>query len=479
VFNDVFDSRFQRHLFFDLKMKRLKTVSGMFMAFFITPCVLALAQQIPPNIVFIVVDDLGYSDVEYSNYKEGILTPNINRIVENGMLFTDAYAAAPVCSPTRASIMTGKSPAALKLTCHIPGQGIESYLAIKNKGTKLKEAFFIDHLPLEELTIAEVLKEQGYKTGYIGKWHLAGDGSANTVDGIVDARYHPDYQGFDVNIGGCAYGQPKSYFSPYSNGTIIDGAKGEYLTDRLGDEAIHFIEENKETPFFLNLATYTVHTPLAAPVENINNFSGNKYYAMIEKLDQNIGKVIDKLEALDLLDNTMVIFYSDNGGLWGNAPLKGGKGTLNEGGLRVPLVISWPELVKAGSTCCIPVTSVDFFPTFLDLVGVSQLAYPQLEGISILPLLKGENASSEKPLYWYFPHHRSEEGVSMGAAIRKGKWKYIYEFETGKEYLYNLEEDLSELFNLVDEDPVKVRELSIELEQWLQKVDAEIPELNQ
>lgn len=432
-----------------------------------------------PNIVFIVVDDLGYSDVEYMNYKEGILTPNINKLVANGMLFTDAYAASPVCSPTRASIMTGKSPAALKITCHIPGTGMENYLEEKNKNKIVKEAYFRDYLPIEEITIAEVLKDQGYTTAYIGKWHLAGAGSViSTTDGIVNARYHPENQGFDINIAGCAYGQPRSYFSPYKNGTLTDGPKGEYLTDRLGDEAVNFIEEHKEKPFFLNLATYTVHTPLAAPDKTIKKYNGNKYYAMIEKLDQNIGKVMGKLEELRLVENTIVIFYSDNGGLWGNTPLKGTKGTLNEGGIRVPLVVDWPLNIPAQSTSCTPVTSVDFFPTILEMAGVSPSAYPQSEGISFLPLLRGEKASSERPLYWHFPHHRNE-GLSMGAAIRKGKWKYIYEFETKKEYLYNLEEDLSEQFNLADKDHVKVKELAIELKQWQQKVGAEMPQTNQ
>tara|TARA_R110000868_G_scaffold410746_2_gene700086 strand:+ start:1129 stop:2466 length:1338 start_codon:yes stop_codon:yes gene_type:complete len=432
-----------------------------------------------PNIVFILVDDLGYSDVEYMNYKDGILTPNINKLVDNGMLFTDAYAAAPVCSPTRASIMTGKSPAALKITCHIPGNGMENYLEEKNANNPLKEAYFAEYLPLEEITIAEVLKEQGYTTGYIGKWHLAGAGSViSTTNGIVNANYHPEHQGFDINIAGCAYGQPRSYFSPYKNGTLTDGPKGEYLTDRLGDEAVHFIEENKENPFFLYLATYTVHTPLAAPDESLKKYNGNTYYAMIEKLDQNIGKVMGKLEESNVMENTIVIFYSDNGGLWGNTPLKGTKGTLNEGGIRVPLVVDWPQNIKAQSTNCTPVTSVDFFPTILELAGISPSAYPQLEGTSILPLLKGEKTSPEKPLFWHFPHHR-DEGLSMGAAIRKGKWKYIYEFETKKVYLYNLEEDLSEQFNLADKDPVKVNELSIELAQWQQKVGAEMPEPNQ
>lgn len=430
------------------------------------------------NIVFIIVDDLGYSDVEYMNQKKGIKTPNINELTKNGMLFTDAYAASPVCSPTRASIVTGKSPAAVKLTCHIPGMGMEKYLKKQNKGKKQQEAFFLDHLPQEEITIAEALKKQGYATAYIGKWHLGGGGSIYTKDGIVDSRFHPNNQGFDINIGGCAYGQPASYFSPYKNGTIADGPKGEYLTDRLGNEAVNFIEQNKEKPFFLNLATYTVHTPLAAPAKNIKEYGGNKYFAMIEKLDQNVGKVVNKLKALNLLENTLIVFYSDNGGLWGNPPLKGKKGTLNEGGIRVPMIVNWQGKVKPGSVCKTPVSSVDFFPTFVELAGGDPKKYANLEGISMLPLFKQKNNFSERTLYWHFPHHR-KEGLSMGAAIRKGNWKYIIEFETNKEHLYNLNNDLAEQHNLITTYPKKAQELATNLQAWQKRVDAEMPILNE
>ncbi|MDN3666810.1 sulfatase [Algibacter miyuki] len=430
-----------------------------------------------PNIVFIVVDDLGYSDIGYMQHKPEIQTPNIDKLAKTGMIFTDAYAASPVCSPTRASLVTGKSPAALKLTCHIPGMGMEKYLKKLSKGKKLKEAHFLNHLPEDELTIAEVLKTQGYSTGYIGKWHLGGDGSIYTEDGIVDEKFNPNHFGFDVNIGGCAYGQPASYFSPYKNGTMTDGPKGEYLTDRLGDEAVRFIENNKEKPFFLNLATYTVHTPLGAPAENIKKYEGNKYFAMIEKLDENVGKVMATLESLNLLENTIVMFYSDNGGLWGNAPLKGIKGTLNEGGIRVPLIVNWANKVPAGSTCNKPVTSVDFFPTMLELAKLSPENYKGLEGMSFLPLALGKTEVADRPLYWHFPHHR-KEGLSMGAAIRYGKWKYIVEFESEKEFLYNLENDLGEETNLMQRFPEKGLELSQKLKQWQSDVSAEMPELN-
>ncbi|MDW5289755.1 sulfatase [Formosa sp. PL04] len=431
-----------------------------------------------PNIVFIVVDDLGYSDVGYMKHKKGMVTPNIDHLVQTGMLFTDAYASAPVCSPTRASLVTGKSPATLKMTCHIPGVSMKEYLEKRNKGKFLKEAYFLDHLPQDEITIAQVLKAEGYATGYIGKWHLGGEGSIYTEDGIVNPLYNPDQYGFDVNIGGCAYGQPKSYFSPYKNGTLTDGENGEYLTDRLGDEAVNFIEANKDKPFFLNLATYTVHTPLTAPKDFKEKHDGDTYLAMIEKLDENVGKVINTLDSLGILQNTMIIFYSDNGGLWGNAPLKGKKGTLLEGGIRVPLIISYPKKIEAGSVSSSPVTSIDFFPTFLELAGGSVSEQTQLEGQSLWPVLTQQTTDLDRALYWHFPHHRNE-GLSMGAAIRKGDWKYIYEFETQEEYLYNLKENIGESQNVIDTYPEKAKLLASELKAWQKAVDAEMPELNQ
>lgn len=430
-----------------------------------------------PNIIFILVDDLGYSDVGYMNQQPGIQTPNIDKIAAAGMVFSNAYAAAPVCSPTRASLMTGKYPATLKLTCHIPGMGMEKYLEKLSKGKPLREAYFLDHLPHSEVTIAEVLKEQAYTTGYIGKWHLGGEGSIYTEDGIVNAAYHPEKQGYDINIGGCAYGQPKSYFDPYKNGTIKDRKAGEYLTDRLGDEAVQFIEQNKEHAFFLNWATYTVHTPLRAPAETIEKYDGNTYYAMIEKLDENVGRLMDKLHELKLSDNTMLIFYSDNGGLWGNPPLKGIKGTLNEGGIRVPLIVSYPDKIKPGSRCAVPVTTVDFFPTLLELAGVSPANYPQLEGQSLLPLLYNKAAIPERAIYWHFPHHR-KEGLSMGAAIREGDWKLVKEFESEALHLFNLRDDLAEADNLSLKYPEKTNELLNKLENWQERIDAEIPEKN-
>lgn len=429
-----------------------------------------------PNFVFILVDDLGYSDVDYMNHKPGINTPNIDKLAKNGKVFTQAYAAAPVCSPTRASILTGKSPASLQLTCHIPGLPMGQYLERQHKGKLMHEAFFIDHLPISEVTMADVLKANGYATGFFGKWHLAGSGSArNNNDGVVNAEFHPEHQGFDVNIGGCAYGQPKSWFAPYHNATISDREDGEYLTDRMGDEAVNFITGNKENPFFLYLSTYTVHTPLKAPQDIVDKHNGNTYFAMIEKLDQNVGKVIDQLERSGLLENTMVVFYSDNGGLWGNPPLRGKKGSLHEGGIRVPLIISWPGRIEAGKSDT-PVTSVDLFPTILDVSGGSPTNIEGLDGISLWPIIQGQKEPEERPLYWHFPHFRNE-GLDMGGVIREGDWKLIWDFETDSTFLYNLREDLGELNNLTTKHPEKSYGMLQKLKNWQEEVKAEMPEI--
>ncbi len=433
------------------------------------------ASGFPPNVVFILVDDLGYSDVGYMNHKLGIQTPNIDALAASGWIFTEAYAAAPVCSPTRASILTGKSPAALKTTCHIPGRDMESYLALQNKGHRLQEAFFLEQLPLEEVTIAELLKDHGYTTGFFGKWHLAGSGSAfGNSEGIVDAQFHPEHQGFDVNIGGCAYGQPKRWFSPFHNGTIPERTQGEYLTDRLGEEAGNFISENEENPFFLYVSTYTVHTPLKAPQETVDKYHGNTYFAMIEKLDENVGTIMDQLKQSNLLENTMVIFYSDNGGLWGNAPLRDNKGSLYEGGIRVPLLISWPGRLTSGQRSNVPVTSVDLLPTIAAVAGISTDGITSLEGINLWPFLTEQKEIPERPLYWHFPHHR-KNGLTMAAAIRVGDWKLIWEFESDSTFLYHLKEDIGEENNLAVVAPEKRDQLLAQLQLWQGEVKAEMP----
>ncbi len=430
-----------------------------------------------PNIIFILVDDLGYSDVGYMNQKPKVQTPNIDKLAKSGMVFTNAYAASPVCSPTRASIMTGKYPATLRLTCHIPGIGMQPYLDKMNRDKKLMEAEFIDHLPHEELTFAEVLKANGYKTAFIGKWHLAGEGSQKTNDGVVNAMFHPDQHGFDINMGGCAYGQPASYFSPYKNATIKDGDENEYLTDRLGDEACNFIEKNRNKPFLLCLWTYTVHTPLRAPKDVIDRYNGNKYLAMIHKSDENVGKVLEKVKELELNKNTLIILYSDNGGLFENPPLNNRKGSLYEGGIRVPLIMSYPGKIQAGSKCDIPVTSPDFSPTILETAGLSSEGYKNLEGQNLWPLLSQKEGFKERAIYWHFPHRRNTD-KAMGAALREGKWKLIWEYESDKLSLFNLKEDIGETKNLASLNLEELKDLHKKLKVWLVKTNAAMPQAN-
>ena len=436
-------------------------------------------KEAPPNIVFILVDDLGYSDVGYMNQKPEIKTPNIDKLAKSGVVFTNAYAACPVCSPTRASILTGKYPATLQLTCHIPGIGMEKYIAKKSEGKKLLEAEFIDHLPLTEITFAEVLKENGYRTAFMGKWHLAGEGSQLTNNGVVNEQYHPNHQGFDINIGGCAYGQPADYFSPYRNATIADGPDNEYLTDRLGEEACRFIEENKNERFLLYLSFYTVHTPWQVPADVVKKYNGNKYYAMIDQLDENVGRVLNRINELDLTNNTLVVFYSDNGGVQENPPLRNRKGSLYEGGIRVPLIFSLPRIIPKETSCDVPVTSPDFFPTLMEATGIPLKKYisKQLEGTSLWTTITKEENLAQRAIFWHFPHHRINE-KSMASAVREGNWKLIYEFESENISLFNLKEDPGENINLSDQFPEKAKLLYAKLKNWQLEVNAVMPKPN-
>lgn len=430
-----------------------------------------------PNIVFILIDDLGYFDVGYMKQNPDIISPNLDKLAAEGMVFTNAYTASPVCSPTRASILTGKYPAKLKITCHVPGYK-ERYLEQSSRGKRLQHAFFLDRLPLTETTIAEVLRDEGYKTCFIGKWHLAGSNSVFTDDGIVLPNYHPEHQGFDINIAGTAKGGPKSYFSPYFNGMLPDGPDGEYLTDRLANESIKFIKEHSGAPFFLYLSTYTVHTPLQAPEETVTRHNGNIYYAMIEEMDKNVGRVLQALEETGVAENTIVIFYSDNGGLWGNEPLRAIKGDLYEGGIKVPLIIKWPGKTSKGTVNDFVVTSTDFFPTLLEIAGADLKDYPDIDGISLKPLLTGCNNLERDAIFWHFPHHRTHNTGDMGAVIREGDWKLIYFFERDQYELFNLSNDPGETNNLADRMPAKVSELYAKLAAWWVEMDAEMPPLN-
>lgn len=424
-----------------------------------------------PNIVFILVDDMGWRDTSAygSRFYE---TPNVEKLASQGMKFTQAYAACPVCSPTRASIMTGKYPARLHLTDWIPGH--------KFPYAKLKPAVFLDHLPLEETTIAEELKKLGYATASIGKWHLGGE------------PFYPDKQGFDINIAGCDKGSTPSHFDPYKIPTLPDRKEGEYLADRLTDEALGFIEKNKDKPFFLYLPHYAVHTPIQAKKEVTAKYQAKikpddpqnrpDYAAMVQSVDDSVGRVMAKLDELGLANNTIVFFNSDNGGLCvpkvtSNAPLREGKGTMYEGGVREPLIIRWTGKVKPGSICDTPVISTDYYSTILDVAKDSPKPSRTVDGMSIVPLLTQKGALHRKAIYWHYPHYHPG-GTSPAGAIRSGDWKLIEYFEDGRLELYNLKDDLSETTDLSAKMPDKVQELHKMLMDWRKSVDAVVPTPN-
>ena len=435
----------------------------------------ASAEEKKPNIVFIMADDLGPGWVDYDDSAPDINTPNLQRLAESGMVFSRAYAACSVCSPTRAACLTGMSPAQIGLTTHIPGKA-----GNERKGPKgsPREAESLDHLPLDLPSYARELKKLGYATGFIGKWHLAGEGSIRTKNGIVNEAWHPEHYGFDSNIGGCAYGQPKSWFDPYRNGTIKNREKGEYLTDRLADEAAAFIKANQDKPFQLTLWPYSVHTPIRAPKDLVEKNGGNAYRAMLESLDNMVGKVLDTLEATGKLDDTMVVFYSDNGGHVPTKWLADKKGSLLEGGLRVPMVVSWPGVIKPATTCDTPVTSMDFFPTFVHAAGGSTASIKQLEGLDLKPLFEGEPELDRDALYWHFPHNRVEVSLYMGGTILEGDWKFYEGYGLIEDRLYDLKEDPMEKKNLIEKDSKRAQRMRDKFDTWLKSVAAKMPREN-
>lgn len=428
-----------------------------------------------PNVLFILVDDLGWMDVGYQNPQ--VDTPNIDRLAREGTVFTDAYAAT-VCSPSRASILTGRTPATLKLTSHIPGVGFARYYRNRlNPKSRWMDAAIVDHLALDEVTFAEAFRDAGYATGFFGKWHLGGAGSQNTKDGIVNAAWHPQAQGFDINVGGCAYGQPdgpKPFFSPYKNGEITDGPAGEYLTERLARETVAFIRKSRNQPFLAFLNFYTIHSPLNPLPEMLAKAKNNRYLAMIYCLDAAVGRVLTALDELELRKNTIVVFTSDNGGTRSQKPLKGRKGNLYEGGIRVPLIYRWPGQFPAGAKINTPVSCEDFFPTLLEAADIDtpKTAKP-IEGVSYLSLLTGKGHYQPRTLFQHFPHQRNRS--FMGSAIRDGDWKLIWRFEDDRFELYNLAQDLGESTNLTASQPERTADMKKKLQAWLKKTDANMP----
>jgi arylsulfatase A-like enzyme len=443
----------------------------------------------PPNVVIILIDDLGWRDVGCfgSTFYE---TPHIDGLARHGMKFTQGYAACCVCSPTRASLLTGKYPARLHLTDYIPGS--------TPRGAKLQIPAWTRHLALDEVSLAKALKPAGYVSACIGKWHL--DEIARTSAAEAEERFSPEHHGFDVNIAGSSMGQTPDYFFPYRRKYadsreyqlthLSGGQEGEYLTDRLTDEAEKFLERNQDRPFFLYLAHYAVHTAMGARLQakpqTIAKYKAKLkpgvdqrnpvYAAMVESMDDSVGRIVRKLEDLKIADRTLILFTSDNGGLdtaTSNVPLRGAKATPYEGGVRVPWIVCWPGVVKPGSVCDVPVASIDVYPTVLEAAGVPLGPKQVVDGESLIPLLRQRGGLRRQALYWHYPHY--SDGTTPYGAVRRGNDKLIEFYEDGRLELYNLKEDLGEKNDLAGTNPAKARELQRLLADWRKGVDAQMP----
>ncbi|MCF8226253.1 MAG: sulfatase [Bacteroidales bacterium] len=512
-------------------MKTNNIVSLVFILVFFNAC---SEKHDRFNIVFFMVDDLGWSDLGCygSTFYD---TPNIDKLANQGIRFTDAYAACHVCSPTRASFLTGKYPASVNITDWLPGRKDFPF-------QKLKNAEINQHIPYLIRTLPEVLRTNGYHTAIIGKWHLGEDSLS---------AYR---QGFDKQIPKWNKGWPnKGYYAPYGLEGLTAKSEKEYLTDRLTDEALKYIEYNKDTPFFLYLSHFAVHDPIEGREDLINKYElklkdkgksnvspfileGNpdhensltrqkldslvvgkshsgfrvfkdntvkikqiqdnvEFAAMVESVDESLGRLVEKLDELNLTKKTIIFFYSDNGGMaaanfynpersikakeldlafsTSNIPLRGAKGWLYEGGIRVPLIIKWPETGKRGAICSVPVTTPDFYPTILDILNIDYDTN-KLEGISISNLLKGHKTLEARPIYWHFPHYSNHGMQSPGGAIRYGDYKLIEYYENGTLQLFNLKDDIGEQNDLAELKPEKARELSSMLHKWLKDVNAQM-----
>ena len=461
-------------------MKKTLLLAALFAA-----CALHAKEAERANIVLILIDDLGWKDLGCygSTYYH---TPNIDKLASQGVRFTNGYAACAVCSPTRAALLTGKHPARLLLTEWLPSGRWKP-------NAKLRSGRFLRALPLEERTLPEALRTAGYRSCIVGKWHLGGE-PFNT------ARHH----GFDVAIAANDHGNPGNFFHPYKGRwkipttqfqaqwqVITGGQPGEYLTDRLTDEAIAFIEENQKRNFFLYLSHYAVHTPLQAKKPMIKKYESvpkgqrqgrTVYAAMVESVDQSVGRVMDALDKFGLTKDTLFIFTSDNGGFAGatnHAPLRGNKGSYFEGGIRVPLILRWPGKAKAGTQCDTPVISMDLYPTCLAAAGLPPHPAQHRDGLDLRPLLADPGATlGRDALHWHYPHYNGHPHAVPSSVLRKGDWKLIETFDPESLQLYHLGNDLGETTNLAKDKPAKLAELRAELESWRQQVGAERMEPN-
>ncbi len=445
------------------------------------------------NFLFILADDYGYHDLSASGSKF-YETPNIDRIAHEGMIFTDGYAACQVCSPSRASIMSGKFPARHGITDFIGAPTGENWRK-QGRHNKLLPPEYARNLSLDYITLPEAMKEAGYKTFFAGKWHLGGKGS------------WPEDHGFDINIGGWDAGSPKGgYFAPWDNPNLRSGPDGENLSMRLAKETVQFLKENKDTSFFAYLSFYAVHGPIQTTQDKwakyrekaerlgvaesgykmghflpIRQVQDNPVYAgLVEAMDDAVGEVLKTLDELGLAENTVVVFTSDNGGVaagdsysTSNLPLRAGKGYQFEGGIREPYFIKVPGLGN-GQKNNTPVSGTDFYPTILELAGVHLKPQEHSDGVSLVPLLKGETIP-ERPLIWHYPHY-GNQGGEPSSVIRLGDWKLIHYYEDGHEELYNLKDDLEETTDLASKNQDKVKELKEKLFSYLNKIGAKFPE---
>ena len=452
-----------------------------------------------PNVVLILVDDLGWADVSFNNPDTFYETPNLERLADRSTVFSDGYAACPVCSPTRYSVMTGRYPTRVDATNYFTGV----------REGRFRPAELIDRMPAEEVTLAEELGGAGYRSAFLGKWHLGPDES-----------HWPLAQGFDVNVAGCTKGHPPSYFSPYRIPTLEDGPEGEFLTDRLTAEAVRLIEDfaADDAPFFLDLSLYTVHTPLQAPKELVAKYRAKAekmgldatkpfddsqfaeeeqvwpadvrggdqprrvrtvqchptYAAMVESMDAAVGRVLAALESAGVADDTLVVFTSDNGGLstaeglpTSNLPLRGGKGWMYEGGIRVPFLVHSPGQTEAALVDT-PVCTIDLLPTACAAAGVESRA--EIDGVDLAPLLGGGEIAG-RDLYWHYPHYPNQGSFPAGA-VRRGDWKLIERYEDGRVHLYNLADDIGEQTDLAASEPERVAAMRDRLHAWYGEVDA-------
>lgn len=450
------------------------------------------AAERPRNIVIFLADDYGAMDVGATNPKTFYETPNLDRFAKQAVRFTSGYAANPVCSPTRYSLQTGKYPTRAGLTNYLAGVRVERF----------QPAPLTRQMPLEETTLAEILHSAGYRTGFVGKWHLG-----------EQEIFWPEAQGYDFNIAGCNRGSPASYFSPYKNPRLQDGPPGEHLTARLADESIALLErfQREGKPFLLSHCFYDVHTPLRAPdkliekyrakaarlglrdafVDETQHFISVKeprrvrsvqchpvYAAMVESMDTAFGRVVQRLDELGLTESTLIVFMADNGGLstseglpTSNLPLRAGKGWVYEGGIRVPFLIRMPGATNVGGVNDTPVMSTDIFATALEFAGGRLPAGVTIDGRSLVSLLRGGAAPARDALYWHFPHYGNQGGFP-GGAIRMGDWKLIENYEDGSVQLYNLRSDLGERTDRAGTEPERVKTMRTRLHAWYRETGA-------